>query len=158
VRLQTFYTECLMNLCHNFTIKFLTYYRIKKSYKHEANWQQVQMRCEGIRRGGYRKHTMLFIMLLCHCMFTRSVQEGRIRPGCTVRPVLAHRQKGAGALSCWWYIERPVWCGMSFFRSAGCSSYKKYKRRLSAVICILHTVCWRFSSSIKFKIQSPISL
>jgi len=117
VRLQTF-TQSVSNLYHNFTVKFLASYWIKKSYKHEANWQHVlrkgTLRREGIRRGGYRKHIMLFIMLLCHCMFIISVQEGRIRPGCTVWPVLARRQKGEGAPSCWWYIEQRVWCGMSF--------------------------------------------
>lgn len=56
---------------------------------------------------------MLFVMLLCHSMFTRSVQEGRIRPGCIMWPVLAHRQKVAGAPSCWWYIEWLAWSGMS---------------------------------------------
>jgi hypothetical protein len=45
-----------------------------------------------------------------------------------------------------------------FFRTAGCSSYKKHKCRLSAVICIRYAACWRFPSSTKFKLQSPISL
>jgi hypothetical protein len=46
-------------------------------------------------------------------MFTRSVQDDRIRPGCTVWPVLARLQKRKGAPSCWWYMERRVWSGMS---------------------------------------------